>query len=38
MPIDYPPNGFKIDSDYQLKRSVEILKSETYADKLDSST
>ena len=38
MPIDYPPNGFKIDNDYQLKRSVEILKSETYADKLDSST
>ena len=36
--IDYPPNGFKIESDYQLKRSIEILKSGTYLHKLNSST
>jgi len=38
MPVDYPPNGFKIESDYQLKRSMEILKSDTYLNKLNSSS
>jgi carboxyl-terminal processing protease len=38
MQIDYPPNGFKIESDYQLKRSIEILKSGAYLHKLKSST
>ncbi len=38
MPVDYPPNGFKIESDYQLKRSMEILKSGTYLNKLNSSS
>lgn len=36
--VDYPPNGFKIESDYQLKRSMEILKSDTYLNKLNSSS
>ena len=38
IPVDYPPNGFKIESDYQLKRSMEILKSDTYLNKLNSSS
>ena len=38
IPVDYPPNGFKIESDYQLKRSIEILKSGTYLNKLNSSS
>ena len=38
IPVDYPPNGFKIESDYQLKRSIEILKSDTYLNKLNSSS
>ena len=38
IPVDYPPNGFKIESDYQLKRSLEILKSDTYLNKLNSSS
>lgn len=38
IPVDYPPNGFKIESDYQLKRSMEILKSGTYLNKLNSSS
>lgn len=28
--IEYPPEGFKVEDDYQLKRAVEILKSGKY--------
>jgi len=33
--IDFPPEGFEIEDDYQLQKAVELLKSGTYAQKLD---
>ena len=32
--IDYPPEGFEIEDDYQLQRPIEILKSGTYPELL----
>lgn len=29
--IDYPPEGFEVEDDYQLKKALEILKDGTYA-------
>jgi len=28
--IDYPPEGFEIEDDYQLQKAIEILKNGTY--------
>ena len=32
--IDYPPEGFEIEDDYQLQKAIEILKSGTYPELL----
>ncbi len=32
--IDYPPEDFEIEDDYQLKKAIEILKNGTYAERL----
>jgi len=32
--IDYPPEGFEIEDDYQLQKAIELLNSGTYAAKL----
>lgn len=32
--IDYPPEGFEVEDDYQLQRAIEILKSDLYAQKM----
>ncbi|MEP1231483.1 MAG: S41 family peptidase [Litorimonas sp.] len=32
--VDYPPEGFEIEDDYQLQKAIELLKSGTYAQKL----
>ena len=29
--IDYPPEGFEVEDDYQLQKAIEILKTGTYA-------
>jgi len=32
--VDYPPEGFEVEDDYQLQKAMELLKSGTYAAKL----
>ncbi len=32
--VDYPPEGFEIQDDYQLQKAIEILKSGSYAQKM----
>ncbi len=32
--IDYPPEGFEVEDDYQLQKAIELLKSGTYTQKL----
>jgi len=32
--VDYPPEGFEVEDDYQLQKAIELLKSGTYATKL----
>lgn len=32
--IDYPPEEFEISDDYQLQKAIEILKSDSYAEKM----
>ncbi len=32
--IDYPPEGFEVEDDYQLQKAIELLKSGTYSELL----
>lgn len=34
LEIDYPPEGFKIEDDYQLQKAIEIIKSGAYKEKM----
>ena len=32
--IDYPPEGFDVQDDYQLQRAIELIKSGSYTQRL----